>query len=59
MLPWMQCALQQFKWHDELAVAELEKLQYSVRYKRKLLVCNEKNIIEENVFSDVNNSIAV
>lgn len=49
MLPWMQCALEEFKGHDELAVAELERLQHSVGYKRKLLVCNKMHIIEKRV----------
>lgn len=47
MLPWMQCVLEEFKGQDELAVAELERLQYSMRYKRKLLVCNKMYIIEK------------
>lgn len=44
--PRQQCALEEVKGHDELAAAELERLQYSKRYKRKLLVCNKIHIIE-------------
>lgn len=47
--PRQQCALEEVKGHDELAVAELERLQYSMRYKRKLLVCNKIHIIEYRI----------
>lgn len=47
--PRQQCALEEVKGHDELAVAELERLQYSMRYKRKRLVCNKMHILEYRV----------